>query len=314
MGKHGKNATANPVYSSHERRKDSKSEGYGGMAVRLSSDSLQEIDHCWLTLQPARNPLITPDGYIFDKEAIYENLLHQKTSIARALKEYERQKSKADTEKVELAAAEEQAKIEAFKRQEESLSTTLGNHFKKEEEVGDATLKLRVGKVRVQTIDGKKEPVLPSFWLPSLAPESKSNDIKKPDTVTRCPITGKPLKIKDLIPVNFTPIDPTGRKKDTATLSVGGAITNKNADDRYMCPITQTVLRKVVSCYVLRPSGRVVTAECVEKIIRPEMRDPISDEALTEKDLIPVHRGGSGFAGSGATLEVKVATPSIAIS
>jgi hypothetical protein len=30
--------------------------------------------------------------------------------------------------------------------------------------MGAATLKLQVGKVRVQTLDGKKEPILPSFW------------------------------------------------------------------------------------------------------------------------------------------------------
>ena len=61
MGKHGRNATANPVYSIHERRKDSSKkklmdgvyniqshpscfserEGYGEVSMRLGSDAFQ---------------------------------------------------------------------------------------------------------------------------------------------------------------------------------------------------------------------------------------------------------------------------------
>lgn len=313
--KHGRNATANPVYSIHERRKDSKREGYGEVALRLGSDSLPDIDQCCLTLQSAREPLITPDGYLFDKEAIYENLLHQKTAIVRATKEYEKQKTKAEAEKVELQAAAERARIEAFERQEQAIAVSVGNHFKKNEApVGEATLKLQARKERLQTAAGKVEPILPSFWIPSNTPEARAEGMQKPDSTTRCPMTGKPLRIKDLIPVKFTPVDAASVKKDSMTLSVGGVLTNTTSEERYMCPITQTVLRKCVPCYVLRPSGRVVTAECVERIIRPEMRDPISSEKLTEKDLIPVQRGGTGFAASGAKLEVKVKAPSMSVS
>lgn len=78
-------------------------EGYGLVSKRLGVDSLPEIDHCCLTLQPARNPVITyvlfslfsffvngvelapltkarPDGFLYDKEAILENIIHQKTT------------------------------------------------------------------------------------------------------------------------------------------------------------------------------------------------------------------------------------------
>ena len=34
----------------------------------------------------------SPDGYLYDKEAILEYIIHQKKEIARKLKEYERQK------------------------------------------------------------------------------------------------------------------------------------------------------------------------------------------------------------------------------
>jgi hypothetical protein len=35
---------------------------------------------------------IRPDGYLYDKEAILEYIVHQKREIARKLKEYEKQK------------------------------------------------------------------------------------------------------------------------------------------------------------------------------------------------------------------------------
>ena len=35
-----------------------------------------------------------PQGYLYDKEAILEYILHQKREIARKMKEYERQKNK----------------------------------------------------------------------------------------------------------------------------------------------------------------------------------------------------------------------------
>ena len=37
---------------------------------------------------------IRPQGYLYDKEAILEYILHQKREIARKMKEFERQKNK----------------------------------------------------------------------------------------------------------------------------------------------------------------------------------------------------------------------------
>jgi len=41
---------------------------------------------------------------------------------------------------------------------------------------------------------------------------------------------------------------------------------------------------------VLRDTGDVVTMECVEKLIKPDMRNPISGKILREKDIIPLQR------------------------
>jgi hypothetical protein len=57
-----------------------------------------------------------------------------------------------------------------------------------------------------------------AFWLPSKTPEAKAL-LDKPDMSTRCPATGKKLKLKDLVAVRFTraPEEEEGRYTDPVT-------------------------------------------------------------------------------------------------
>ena len=57
--------------------------------------------------------LVTPDGYLFDKEAILECMVQQKGEISRQTKAYEKQKKKASKLK-ELAKAKQESKIKSF--------------------------------------------------------------------------------------------------------------------------------------------------------------------------------------------------------
>ena len=54
--------------------------------------------------------------------------------------------------------------------------------------------------------------------------------------------------------------------------------------------------------------------ECVEKIIKPTMRHPLTDQSLQESDIIYLHRGGTGYAAANDQLEAKKYRPSLAIS
>lgn len=85
------------------------------------------------------------------------------------------------------------------------------------------------------------DKMLPSFWIPSKTPEAKEITLQKPDKTIYCPLSGKPLKIKDLIPVKFTEVkDPDDKK----------SLIVKQA--RYMCPITHDILSNSVPCAVIR--------------------------------------------------------------
>ncbi|KAG9329475.1 hypothetical protein JZ751_004520 [Albula glossodonta] len=139
---------------------------------------------------------------------------------------------------------------------------------------------------------------LPSFWIPSLTPEAKPTVLKKPGKTVLCPMSGRPLKLNELVTVRFTPLDPS--------LDRVALLTRQ---DRYVCAVTKDTLGNSVPCAVLRPSGAVVTMECVERLIRKDMTDPVTGDKLTEKDIIPLQRGGTGFAGSGVGLSAKEARP-----
>lgn len=88
--------------------------------------------------------------------------------------------------------------------------------------------------------DGKDKS-LPSFWIPSKTPQAKAAALKKPDKTIYCPVSGKVLKLKDLIPVKFTEVkDPDDKK----------SLIVKEA--RYMCPITHDILSNSVPCAVIK--------------------------------------------------------------
>jgi len=285
MTRHARNVTAGNVYTNHERKKDAKESGYGSLALRLSKDSIQEFDCCCLTLQPCQTPVITPDGYLYDKEAILENMLHQKRDVAKKLKEFTKQKAKQQKESTELCEAEKSSVLKTFIEKQAAHQTGQSA----------ASTSSQSNPASVSSDDKQ----LPSFWIPSLTPQAKPTLLKKPDETVRCPMSGKSLKMTDLIPITFT-LANDGDKRSLITKDV-----------RYICAVSHDVLNNSVPCAVLKTSGSVVTMECVEKIIKKDMIDPTNGKKIREKDIIVLQRGASGFSAAGNKLDAKVDGPAM---
>ncbi|XP_050476535.1 nitric oxide synthase-interacting protein homolog [Bombus huntii] len=285
MTRHARNCTAGAVYTYHEKRKDAAASGYGTNTQRVGKDSVKDFDCCCLTLQPCRNPVITKDGYLFDKEAILEYVLTKKKEYARKLKEYEKQKQQEEEQSNEKSANEELQKLQKFLKGEKNI-------------VSRSQIAAKESGSSVSNMSNGKDKMLPSFWIPSKTPEAKETTLQKPDKTIYCPLSGKPLKIKDLIPVKFTEVkDPDDKK----------SLIVKQA--RYMCPITHDILSNSVPCAVIRTTGDVITMECVEKIIRKDWINPLDSTELTEADIIPLQRGGTGYSAVNDGLEGKHERP-----
>uniref|UniRef100_A0A667ZEV4 Nitric oxide synthase-interacting protein n=1 Tax=Myripristis murdjan TaxID=586833 RepID=A0A667ZEV4_9TELE len=306
MTRHGKNCTAGAVYTYHEKKKDTAASGYGTQSIRLGKDAIKDFDCCCLSLQPCQDPVVTPDGYLYEKQAILEYILHQKMEIAKKMKAYEKQKQAQKNDSQLESKSEERERVERFKTKENSIVSKPINPFTS----GISTCwtftkdsSHFAGSASSSTAGSSAAPAtssqaLPSFWIPSLTPEAKPTLLKKPSKVVSCPMSGRPIKMNELITVRFTPLDPS--------LDRVALLTRQ---DRYVCAVTKDTLGNSVPCAVLRPSGAVVTQECVEKLIRKDMMDPVTGDKLSDRDIIPLQRGGTGFAGSGVRLAAKEARP-----
>jgi len=315
MTRHSKNCTAGAVYSYHEKKKDTEASGWGTEKARFSKDSMQEFDCCNLSLQPCKDPVITPDGYLYEREAIIEYMVQQKRLIAKKLKDYERHKGKEEIEQKRLLAEKKDERVKEFMKQEGSILTKPLDPFKSSPL---ALIKPEGGKKKASTTEepqpgpsgvgagaisnmsGDNKKNLPAFWIPSLTPDDKGKVIKKPDTKVVCPMTKKPLSMKHLISVKFTKVKDGDDKTH---------VLNKQL--RYVCAVTGDALGNSVPCAVLRHSGAVVTQESVEKILKLDdpMRDPITAQVMTDKDIIYMQRGASSFAASGLILEAANPRP-----
>ncbi|XP_074553710.1 nitric oxide synthase-interacting protein [Halichoeres trimaculatus] len=299
MTRHGKNCTAGAVYTYHEKKKDTAASGYGTQSIRLGKDAIKDFDCCCLSLQPCKDPVVTQDGYLYEKQAILEYILHQKTEIAKKMKAYEKQKQAQKSSSQLESKSEERERMERFKSKENSIVSKPINPFTSgQTSGGEKSQADSASSSSSSSAASSSSSSLPSFWIPSLTPEAKPTLLKKPSKAVLCPMSGQPLKMNELITVKFTPLD--------ASLDRVALLTRQ---DRYVCAVTRDVLGNSVPCAVLRPSGCVVTQECVEKLIKKDMIDPVSGDKLSDRDIVPLQRGGTGFAASGVDLRAKEARP-----
>uniref|UniRef100_A0A672FPW7 Nitric oxide synthase-interacting protein n=1 Tax=Salarias fasciatus TaxID=181472 RepID=A0A672FPW7_SALFA len=286
MTRHGKNCTAGAVYTYHEKKKDTAASGYGTQSIRLGKDAIKDFDCCCLSLQPCKDPVVTPDGFLYEKQAILEYILHQKTEIAR--------KMKAQKSSSHIVSKPINPFTSGQGKDASSSSSSSGESSASASSSSTASSSSSSSSSSAPS----SSQSLPSFWIPSLTPEAKPTLLKKPSKTVLCPMSGRPIKMNELITVRFTPLDPS---LDRVALL--------NRQDRYVCAVTRDALGNSVPCAVLRPSGSVVTQECVEKLIRKDMVDPVSGDKLSDRDIVPLQRGGTGFSGSGVDLRAKEARP-----
>ncbi|KCV68704.1 hypothetical protein H696_04992 [Fonticula alba] len=301
MGRKGKNSTTRHCYSTRERQLDSRESKWGTQRLRLSGDSQHRWDHCWITQQRPSRPVITPDGYLYDYEAILENLLVQRQQLVAARDEQaQARKRQADRRQREQVRdrAKRVRQFEALDSGVISASST-GPDPKKAIAVSSATgLDVPAAHSTDSSLESAadtsdRSDVRSSFWIPENAPELDSDEedarlqqapIPKSPS---CPISGRPLRMKDLIRVVFTPVsDPDCARGDTP----------------WMCPVTHETLTDVTSVVVLRQSGYIVSRAALDQAIAKDRLDPFAPAGAPKMDLardvIPLKTGGTSFAAS----------------
>jgi nitric oxide synthase-interacting protein len=283
--KHSKNAgtMGSEVLTYHER----KALGFGTARERLGKDSLGNYYDCRLTLSPAVDPVACPSGFIFSREAIIENLLAQKKENKRKLALWEQSQATQERKAAERDAVEKEASLLAFDRRNhagasDALATQLRDAVTEEAE---ALMADKHATTSVQNIkDNEARKVgMKSFWVPSQGKES-AEVVEKPDGNTKCPASGKKIKLKDLIPVKFTPV-PGGEPGE------------------YMDPVTRDPLTNASKLILLKPTGDVVLEATWKKCIKPDGN--WQGVAVSADDVFELKGGGTGFAEHDGDVEAK---------
>lgn len=171
MTRHSRNNTAGAFYSYAERKKDSENSGFGSANKRLSKDSVGDFDCCNLSLQICKDPVVTPEGVLYEREAVLTYMVDQKAKIAA-------------TKKRKL-------------KEEETKDEVVPKKVFKGQSSADMSMK-RFGSG------------LNNFWEPGYEPESDKTAFKPKDVdKVRDPVTNSVLKLKKLVKVKFTAIDET---------------------------------------------------------------------------------------------------------
>ncbi|KAF0710212.1 nitric oxide synthase-interacting protein [Aphis craccivora] len=73
--------------------------------------------------------------------------------------------------------------------------------------------------------------------------------------------------------------------------------------------LSMVELQKIIHVQPNKLRGHVITMECFEKLIKKDWLHPLNGEKLTEKDIIPLQRGGTGYATTNVNLQGKNARP-----
>ena len=124
----------------HERHFSEASEQYGTTKTRLGADSIKDWDCCSLSLQPCTDPVCTPHGVLYEREAIYEYILKEKTQIAQMMKKWELEQIKKPAEERSKRKMEEEEAVRKFEETECSiLPPTKQQKVDKFKSVGELT-------------------------------------------------------------------------------------------------------------------------------------------------------------------------------
>ncbi|DBA91103.1 hypothetical protein WJX77_006701 [Trebouxia sp. C0004] len=274
--RHSKNAGTMGVegLTYHEK----KALGFGTVKQRLGKDSVGNYYDCRLTLQPAVDPVCTPEGYLFSKEAIIESLIQQKKAIKRKHAAWEAQQADDHQKVEERNAVDQQAQLLAFDRQNHmgASDRQASNLQLAIAEEADAQMQeKRVVNSAVNIAENKtKMKEMKAFWVPSQGKEARQI-LAKPDEHTYCPASGKKLRLKDLIPVRFTRVP----EEDSGV---------------FMDPVTKDNFTNASSLVVLKATGDVMLSETYKSCVKPDGK--YNGHKIKHKDAIELKKGGTGFA------------------
>lgn len=295
MSRHSQHSNDRTFYSYKERADAGFAQSKKEV---LGTDSFLPFGFCALSLNVAKDPVATPQGIIYEREAIYESLLHQKLTLTKEKEKYDEQEHKkaqkviAEKRKLELKEQVDFINTDNAVLSDDHRHKTVdqvvgqddrhdpNNEYSSTWAAAIENKKRRKGEL--QDYD-KHEMAQKSFWAANATQTAVASEFKKVVVQTLCPITQKKLRVKDLVSVKFEILD---QKKFDAGGERGV----------FCCAVTKHALVHQ-ECCLIKPSGQVVLKSVLKKCVWPEMKCPITGKKLKDKaDVLDLKAGETGFS------------------
>ncbi|ORM40654.1 Nitric oxide synthase-interacting -like protein [Babesia sp. Xinjiang] len=195
MTRHSKNNTSNPIFTYHERQ---NVRDFNPLRQRLGADSMRKCEQCWLCLSTAVKPVCTPAGYVFCKECILKCCARQLDEQKKEIEQW-----KCHLADSELRKAEERELSRECKKRHLIENGVFGISSVR----GSKSRAVDLSTDSCSSISALSDS---NFWVagaPERRPGDKSVDkasshCSRPKKGLKCPISGKPLRVKDLVDIN----------------------------------------------------------------------------------------------------------------
>ncbi|MQL87176.1 hypothetical protein Taro_019716 [Colocasia esculenta] len=293
--RHSKNNNDLAFFTYDEKRKL----GYGTQRERLGKDSIKPFDACSLCLKPLVSPLCCPKGHVFCKECILECLLAQKKDIQRKLAAHAAQQKQEQDEEDEKQMMQRARQLDDFDKQNHGAVphySSGGGVVGPSKELSHAARDKNGGfhganSVKVTSYEEEALRNMKAFWLPSATPDAPVK-VEAPSTSTVCPEGKEKLKLKSLFPIHLTAEGEGNGKEPRGALGAS-----------YICPSCKATLTNTMSLVAVSTCGHVFCKKCAGKFVAADRLCLACNRECKEKHLVPLQKGGTGFAGHGDHLE-----------
>lgn len=200
--------------------------------------------------------------------------MSQKKANKKRMAAWERYVEKKRREQQEEEATRQVASAVAFEKKMmgssddvvENIKETICKQEDKEKKMASRAVNIKEHEARMKSMK--------AFWVPG-KDDAVEEHMIKPDMRTTCPASGRPLKMKDLIPLTFTRA-PRGNGNE------------------YIDPVSGDSLTNASRLVVLKPLGDVMLLETYNRVVKREGQ--YNGTPIDADDVIELVCGGTGFA------------------
>jgi len=266
--------------------------------TKRSKEASVAFGTCWLSLAPLRNAVASPSGHWYSRESILQHILTKKQEIKTLQAAFDEQQENARIQET-LEARQKARQLEEEAREMiegkagvarlgSAETAANGDDMEKPDgkdqesfeplDQGGKMEKRRRELVDAQDVSHKRKKVdlrskqqklvelsKSSPWLAQFAPEAEANELKEPPKRPPSPITGQPLRSKDLVPFDVEVDD-----KDSG---------------QALCSLTHKRI-SIHPAVLIKPSRKVILKSVYDELVKPEMICPFSGVKLKSKDVI----------------------------